>query len=1083
MAIDIDTWRDSPYSSFLIFCTKQTLSELRRHWMLYENVEDLPPKERENLKELFVKGKRSALAKFGDMTVIGRSAAGPLWAEACGLGAEHFKHYWKTGITSDDKKQVAAATFLNPTFAYSMSGRGFTLHYGTDPILAFHLAETFAPTKSSRNNAVSIGDLAESVKSQFYTWCSAFHARVTSESVIPTIVIRIFTGDALAFSRALHHCAQNRSIESGAFVSAWGGSQIVLDGGGYEQISTDSYHAPLFYDVIDTSNLTDHVGLLNILIACLPLLQKTSSAVLQTNYLLPMHSTLPNKLEERICADLATLSLLFGVVPTSYVSDFTTQSNTLESVLLDTIVNTLHEAVSWKRLPLTNYNSAQSLVYEPRQLGAFLFDIYLKMFSDEKLPDMSSLPKIEMLQRQSTQHYVRATFVALLQLIRSRVSTNWAQAMQHLVDLIGNDRTLLVGLNYYQDLMCQLHIRGVYSVDALLLSVPHKPGGEDFFQGWSTIPPVICIVLRVPRAALKVVEEMDPDNIGTPMLHCGLIGPGFQNSFSSIQFFFGNITASDVGLQGTLAVEEDLSRWNGISPLVASFHVPSWILNHNPSRTRVTLDVRSTPHTAKYLLPKLGLAMCIFSAPLMDSQHVFAVRERPNNGMELKNLSNATLHLRSNPGTPTNPVTVRLENHGGHKVSGFTARANIIEAGGRAALTKKESVAMKQVSPYAMLASFGPYEKTITFPFPIDSTNYKLRIARKSFYVEVREILFVSFSITQDSIAQVDVAIATPRSPFGLTLDPYPVLMDDSKPNLWNIHYLNLSRLPPLDLSSLKRLQFLHTHVGLAFSDRERGTSSSESQDVIVDVKESITVILLHFSGLVTPRSRVFGLTDLSDGGIYAFVFVNDLRLDLPANTVVADACVLPLTHVLFSKKSVQDALKNFSTKQNMMQVRTAGKEVKAWKQLLPVLAERCREWTHTANCEYIEMGVPLSTEFGQSPLCSCGKGKAVPPSFMKGEWKALAPLVTRIALSPLFAVSYLEEIGNKLKQNVTNVLDQKGKKTTWASSNVCAKCGGHGKPSLMKCSRCRNVEYCSKACQTEDWKAHKIQCQSEGQA
>jgi hypothetical protein len=714
--------------------------------MLYESTEDLPPNEKTKLKELFMKGNKTALARFGDGAVgtAGRSA-GPLWEKALHVGPEHFKHYWNTGITSNNKKQVATATFFNPTFAYSMSGRGFNLHYATDPILAFHLAETFAPTKSaSSNKAISIGDLAESVKSQFRAWCSAFQARVARKFVIPTIIIRMFTGDALAFSRALHHCAQNHSIESGIYISTWGGSQITLDGGGYDKASTDSYRAPLSYDVIDTSNVTDHVGLLNILIASIPLLQKTSSAVLHTNYLLPMHSTLSNKLEERTCADLATLALLLGIVPTSYMSDFTTQSNSHEILCFGIISHTLHEVVSWKRLHLTDYDIAQPLAYNPQQLGTFLFDIYLRMFSDDKLPDLNLAPNLEALQRRL--HYVRATFVALLQLIRSRVSTNWVQAMVHLVDLIGKDRTLFVGLNYYQDLMCQLHIRGIYSVDTLV-SIPRNLGrGKDFFQEWNIIPPVICVVLSIPRTALKVIEEMDPDEIGTPILHCEVKGPGFQNVFSSVQFFFGNVTASGVGLHRTLAMEEDLSQWNGTSPLIASFYMPSWIFNNrDPSVTWIALGVRNTPSAAHSLLPKLGLHMCLFSTPLMDSQHVFVVRERPNNGLELNSLSNAAPHLPSSSSNlDRDAVIVRLEN-GGRKASGFTARTNITEAGKRTAFASKAAVTVKQVSPYTMLASFGQFDQSILFPFPIDSSNYKVRIARKSLYIEVSRVIFLHY--------------------------------------------------------------------------------------------------------------------------------------------------------------------------------------------------------------------------------------------------------------------------------------------------------------------------------------------------
>lgn len=742
MATDIDTWRNGPYGSFLKFCTQRTLSELRRHWMLYEGTENLPPNEKRQLKNLFVTGTKSVLAKFGDGEIVsvGRSA-GPLWHEAYKLGAEHFGHYWATGIASNDKIQVAAATFLNPTFAYSISGRGFNVHYGTDPVMAFHLAETFAPTEAASNSkTISMADLAESVKSQFRAWCSAFQARVASEDVIPSIVIRMFTGDALAFCHVLRHCAQSHSIQSGTYTSAWGGSQINLDGGDYDKTSTESHCAPISYDIIDTSNMTDHVGLLNILIACIPLLRKASSAVLHTNYLLPMDDTSFNRLEGRACADVATLALLLGVVPTSYVSDFTTQSNTHELQRFGSSSNmTFYEVVSWKMLPLmTDYDITQPLAYEPQQLGTLLFDVYLRMFSNERLPRLTR----DALKKMSIIHYIRATFVTLLQLIRSRISTDWAQAMNHLVDLIGRDKTLLIGLNCYQDLMCQLHIRGVHSVDALVSMSRELRPGEGFFRQWNIVPPVICIVLRIPRTALKVIENMDPNEVGTPGLHCEVRGPGFHNMFSSIQFCFGDVMSSGLGMHKSLVMEEDLSHWNGSSSLIVSFHIPSWILNRDPSATKITLCVRGTPHTMMFLLPKLGAELCLFSASLMDGRHIFVVRERPSNGLELNSLSSlAPCPPDSSNNLDSGAISVRLDNSG-CRASGFTGRTNITEAGKRTAWAGKADVTVKQVSPYEMLASFGRFDQRLPFPFPIDSSNHKVRIARKSFYIEVSNTVY-----------------------------------------------------------------------------------------------------------------------------------------------------------------------------------------------------------------------------------------------------------------------------------------------------------------------------------------------------
>ena len=39
------------------------------------------------------------------------------------------------------------------------------------------------------------------------------------------------------------------------------------------------------------------------------------------------------------------------------------------------------------------------------------------------------------------------------------------------------------------------------------------------------------------------------------------------------------------------------------------------------------------------------------------------------------------------------------------------------------------------------------------------------------------------------------------------------------------------------------------------------------------------------------------GLSSSSQGGIHTLIFVSEVKLDLTSNTIVADACVLPLTH------------------------------------------------------------------------------------------------------------------------------------------------------------------------------------------
>ena len=310
-----------------------------------------------------------------------------------------------------------------------------------------------------------------------------------------------------------------------------------------------------------------------------------------------------------------------------------------------------------------------------------------------------------------------------------------------------------------------------------------------------------------------------------------------------------------------------------------------------------------------------------------------------------------------------------------------------------------------------------------------------------------------------------------------MSLKPFPVIQQDKTLSLWNIHYIDLERLPVLDLSSSDRLSFLPVHIGMAYSDRERRLCTAENEgtlktldlDSITRVKQSIQHFLINSCGLQGQEKRsIFGLSD--PGGGYALIFVNSVRLDLASHTVVLDACVLALNEDLVSRLS--NAIGKLFERTGLMQVHTEFDEVKAWKHLLPAFTERCRKWSHTANCEYLSRGVPVSEDITQSPLCSCGRGKNLGSFTQKKNWKVFAPYVTRAAISPLFAVPFIDTIGADMMKAARDIV-RDGQK----DKNSCAKCHGPGKPKLLVCGACKNANYCSESCQKADWKVHKQSC------
>lgn len=315
-----------------------------------------------------------------------------------------------------------------------------------------------------------------------------------------------------------------------------------------------------------------------------------------------------------------------------------------------------------------------------------------------------------------------------------------------------------------------------------------------------------------------------------------------------------------------------------------------------------------------------------------------------------------------------------------------------------------------------------------------------------------------------------------------MKLNLFPVIGRENVLSPWNVHHLNLSSLPILDIKTPKTDQWLNAHIGSMMSTRERSLRKKHENDALMFIKDTLHSIFVRSAGIQGgPARRLFSLRDKVTNNCDTIFFISDLRFDLHSHTMVCDGYVLPLTHELMPR--IEGNLSKLVHNGNMVDVSVLEGEMKTWKQLLPALVERCRSsWTHGGNCEYkSQAAIPLTQTMEVDPICSCGRGKDVEGMSKVSLWSQLAPYVTRVALSPLFAVSYLETVGR----------DPAAKK--------CFVCRGKGKPKLMTCTVCKRVRYCSRvsrffldttissendhwcceACQKKDWNVHKTQCKA----
>lgn len=161
------------------------------------------------------------------------------------------KAYWTTGTTSTDPRQIECAKTPNPTMAYSLAGEGCNVHYGTDPMIPFHLALVFG----NANGEISGDDVVKAAKAQFSAWCTAFKNSISPNNM-PSPVIRFIIGEASAVCRALRIFTETGSVAPRIPVAQWKTQLIILS-------KDDVLLSPtgiMAFNVVETSNLVDWMG-------------------------------------------------------------------------------------------------------------------------------------------------------------------------------------------------------------------------------------------------------------------------------------------------------------------------------------------------------------------------------------------------------------------------------------------------------------------------------------------------------------------------------------------------------------------------------------------------------------------------------------------------------------------------------------------------------------------------------------------------------------------------------------------------------------------------------------------------------
>ncbi|KZV78864.1 hypothetical protein EXIGLDRAFT_708228 [Exidia glandulosa HHB12029] len=745
------------------------------------------------------------------------------------------------------------------------------------------------------------------------------------------------------------------------------------------------------------------------------------------------------------------MSLVLGLVPSAYIDGYTTLS-TAHQIMFSRMQSddaNSHERIVWRRTPHLD----QSLLHfdKPSELAELLHKVYYEMFDCEDIAlarqVKSGVKSNSILQRMSNITYTRHSFVSLLAAFRRRLSpeTDWTSVANGIVDRVGRDNRLIIGMNSYQDLCAHLHAAGLLDVVPLYHS-PQVPQdvykSRTVFANWSDeeIGHLVYVGLRI-----RVRDMARAEGLASPLLFT-VRTPAALNYSATFYALHGSVTVDPTSKTFDVQTSSDRSH-----DVIAIARVPAWTLMVDPDTTTVEMGVRPGALNGPAIFRTLGMSMAVFSAPLVDTANVFFSRSPPTVGgvplapfieEYVPSVSNSELEMR------TVSVTLDSRREG---VASLTLREDVTGEEERAKWTDKVDVRAVQVSSTDGVVETvcGTFSRPLHFTLTVDLKDAKLRIARKSFYVEV----------------VAPVARIVP-------------------PSALPMHRVILDRLPIAEDRTNHPMKWLDMHGQFSFSDRERANRErffNGGRVPFVEFKDDLFVLLMRCAGFQNPV-RVFFLLDESKGSgsdflaqTHAVIFVSALKWDSTASTIVADAYVI--SH---PDEETLEMLAASGVKAGQLPHPHATATL--WDKMLIGFAKRCGNgtWFHKASCSR-----PTAA------LCGCGAGVDVGGFKAVKEWKGVpAEKVTRAAIGMLFAPHFLENVGGHMPNFATSMgipvarppptgttssrVHVPVSATTAEPAGQCARCGNDAR---LECPKCGKVKYCDKNCMRVHAKAHKSAC------